>query len=121
MPLWHPLTFFFSFKHIILNKRYSRIWTQQFLQGTPENERSIDLATGSDQESRKCACVCMHIHTNVHMHITFDFRNHEFTLIPPVLVHHDRVLSCLLIPYFYVPSSSESWLPKKSVFPCSVL
>lgn len=121
MPLWHPL-FFFFFKHIILNKRYSRIWTKQFLQGALENDRSIDLATGSVQQTEVGNVhVYAYIYTNVHMHITFDFRNHEFTLIPPVLVHHDRVFSCLLLPYFYVSSSSESWLPKKSVFTCSVL
>lgn len=71
----------------------------------------LGLACLADS-SRKWACMC--IYTQVCMH----------TYVLPVLLYILHLISEIVfvgfflvfpIPYFYVPSS-ESWLPKKSVF-----
>lgn len=71
----------------------------------------LDLACSADS-SRECVCIC--IYTQACMH----------TYVLHVLVYILCLISEIVfigfflafpIPYFYVPSS-ESWLPKKSVF-----
>ena len=61
--------------------------------------------------------LCVHVHFTCHMHIMCDFRNREFTVIPPIAIHPPRVHSYFRIPYFYVPSP-ESQLRETSVFTC---
>lgn len=88
----HCIFCFCFFKHIVLNKRCSKIWNQQCLQGTLGNggymiwlldvcSMLLGLACSADS-SRNCACMCIYTQVCMHtcftcalIHLTFDFRN----------------------------------------------